>query len=299
MSNFDRPSLFIGSSVEGLPYAKALQINLDHALEVAIWSQGIFGLSNGTLEDLVKKLEKADFAALVVTPDDLIASRGAEQPSPRDNVLLELGMCIGSLGRERSFFVYDRTSDIKIPTDLAGVTPATFQSHADGNLEASLGAVSTQIEKKALELGMRTKIGQVGLIDEHTQFRIIADLLGAVADNFIIQLAQPGKYLIRETGMARSLGRHWYSIDAPKHHIGDGRFSVDDLCEKLLEADIISQKLNFHVVLTPRGRNFAQWLLDNGYKANAFKSNLGEWGESEWFMRSTIDLLKDGAQSYD
>lgn len=146
---------------------------------------------------------------------------------------------------------------------------------------------------------MRTKIGQVGLIDEHTQFRIIADLLGAVADNFIIQLAEPDKYLIRETGMARSLGKHWYSIDAPNRHIGDGRFSVDDLCEKLLEADIISQKLNFHVVLTSRGQNFAQWLLDNGYKAKAFKSNLGGWGESEWFMRSSIDLLKDGAQSYD
>lgn len=285
--------------MEGLSYAKALQVNLDHALQVTIWSQGVFGLSEGTLEDLTKKLEQMDFAALVVTPDDLVTSRGEEKPAPRDNVLLELGLCIGALGRERSFIVYDRTSKIRLPTDLAGVTPATFHLHSDGNLEATLGAASTQIEKKAIELGTRTKIGQVGLIDQQTQFRIIADLLGVVADNFIIQLALSGKYLIRETGMALRLGKHWYGIEFPNRHIGSGRFSVDELCEKLIEADIIAQRLNYQVALTQRGKEFAQWLIDNGYKADAFTCNIGGWGQSKWFMRTGMELLKEGAQSYD
>jgi len=299
MRVLSRPSLFIGSSVEGLPYAKALQVNLDHALQVTIWSQGVFGLSGGTLEELTKKLDQMDFAALVVTPDDLTTSRGEERPAPRDNVLLELGLCIGALGRERSFIVYDRTSKIKLPTDLAGVTPATFHPHADGNLEATLGAASTQIEKKAIELGLRTKIGQVGLVDQQTQFRIIADLLGVVADNFIIQLDLSNKHLIRETGFALRLGRHWYGIDFPNRHIGNGRFSVDELCEKLMEADIIAQRLNHQIVLTQRGKDFAQWLIDNGYKARAFTCNLGGWGTSKWFERSGLDLLKEGAQSYE
>jgi predicted nucleotide-binding protein len=52
-----RPIIFVGSSVEGLSYAKALQQNLDHAMQVVLWSQGVFGLSNGTLEDLVEKLQ--------------------------------------------------------------------------------------------------------------------------------------------------------------------------------------------------------------------------------------------------
>lgn len=293
-----RPSIFIGSSVEGLPYAKALQVNLDHALEVTIWSQGVFGLSGGTLEELTKKLDQMDFAALVVTPDDLVTSRGEEKPAPRDNVLLELGLCIGALGRERSFLVYDRTSKIKLPSDLAGVTPATFHPHSDGNLEATLGAASTQIEKKAIELGLRTKLGQVGLVDQKTQFRIVADLLGVVADNFIIQMALSGKHLVRESGMARRLGKHWYGIEFPERHIGNGRFSVDELCEKLMEADIVAQKLNHQVVLTQRGRDFAQWLVDNGYKANAFTCNLGGWGKSKWFLRSAMDLLKEGGELY-
>ncbi|MEE9338554.1 MAG: TIR domain-containing protein [Methylococcaceae bacterium] len=299
MKLIERPSIFVGSSAEGLPYAKALQVGLDHALEVTIWSQGVFGLGGGTLEELVRKLEQMDFAALVVTPDDLVESRGKEQSAPRDNVLLELGLCIGTLGRERSFLIYDRTSNIKLPTDLAGITPATFHTHSDGNLEATLGTACTQIEKKVIELGVRTKVGQVGLIDEQTQFRIIADLLGVVADNFIIQLALSSKYFIRETGMASSLGRHWYSIDFPSRHIGDGRFSIDSLCEKLLEADIVSQRLNSQIILTERGKNFSQWLIDNGYKADAFDCNLGGWGESEWFHRSIIEDLKEGALSYE
>jgi len=37
-----RPSVFAGSSAEGLKIAKALQVLLDHVCEVTIWSQGVF-----------------------------------------------------------------------------------------------------------------------------------------------------------------------------------------------------------------------------------------------------------------
>ncbi len=74
-----RPVIFVGSSTEGLKYAKALQQNLDHVMQVVLWSQGVFGLSDGTLESLVEKLQTVDFAALVVTPDDLTTSRGSKK----------------------------------------------------------------------------------------------------------------------------------------------------------------------------------------------------------------------------
>jgi hypothetical protein len=103
----------------------------------------------------VVKIVEFDFAALVITPDDMTKSRGRKQQAPRDNVLLELGLCIGVLGRERTMVVYDRSADIKIPSDLAGVTLAGYQPHTSGNLEASLGAPSTQIEKIVMKLGLR------------------------------------------------------------------------------------------------------------------------------------------------
>jgi predicted nucleotide-binding protein len=63
---------------------------LEHSCECQIWHQGLFGLSGGTLETLVNKLDLFDFAILCLTPDDLTTSRGKEQQSPRDNVILEL-----------------------------------------------------------------------------------------------------------------------------------------------------------------------------------------------------------------
>lgn len=151
-----RPSLFVGSSAEGLRIAKALQVLLDHACEVTIWSQGVFGLSQGSLESLVAALDDFDFAVLVLTPDDLVHSREVTSPAPRDNVLFELGLFMGALGRQRTFLLYDRSSSIKLPTDLAGVTAATFEPHVSGNLQASLGACATRIEDHVGRQGIRS-----------------------------------------------------------------------------------------------------------------------------------------------
>lgn len=150
-----RPNVFVGSSTEGLRIAKTVQVILDHACEVTIWSQGVFGLSQGTLESLVLCLDQFDFAILVLTPDDLIESHDETKPAPRDNVLFELGLFIGGLGRNRTFILYDRTAEIKLPTDLAGITAATFQPHVSGNLESSLGAPCTRIENVIEKLGLR------------------------------------------------------------------------------------------------------------------------------------------------
>jgi Predicted nucleotide-binding protein containing TIR-like domain len=150
-----RPSLFVGSSAEGLPIAKAIQVCLDHACEVALWTQGIFGLTQGTLESLVLALDSFDFAVLVLTADDLTTSRGVEKPAARDNVLFELGLFVGGLGRDRTFMLYDRSSPPALPSDRAGVTAATFMPHVSGNLENAVGAACTQIERVITKKGVR------------------------------------------------------------------------------------------------------------------------------------------------
>jgi hypothetical protein len=151
----DRPTLFVGSSSEGLKIAKAIQVLLDDSCEVTIWSQGIFGLSEGTLELLVGALDDFDFAALVLTPDDLLTSRNESVSAPRDNVLFELGLFMGALGRKRTFIVYDRSVKLKLPSDLAGVSAATFEPHSTGNLQSALGAATTRIEDQVIRLGVR------------------------------------------------------------------------------------------------------------------------------------------------
>ena len=288
-----RPVIFVGSSREGLEYAKALQANLDHACQVVLWSQGVFGLSNGTLEDLVEKLATVDFAVLVVTPDDLITSRGSTTPAPRDNVLLELGICIGELGRERSFLVYNRSSNIKLPSDIAGITHANFQPHDDGNAQAALGAACTQIEQKVSTLGERIKHDNISILDKNSEYRIIADLLGEISANYIIQMYETGRSVPREEDMYLSIGNYWYGIEFPGRKSGNGRFSINELCQKVKDAGILAQDLKFNITLTKKGELFAKWLIKNGYKANAFISPLGEWGELSEFSLTGVEYLKN------
>jgi predicted nucleotide-binding protein len=140
------PKVFVGSSSEGLLIAEAIQLNLDHVCETTLWSQGVFGLGQGTLEALVRAAATSNFAVLVLTPDDLVTKREKGGQQPRDNVLFELGLFMGKLGRERTFIVHERNRPLDLPTDLAGITTATFARRADNNMQAALGPVCTRLK---------------------------------------------------------------------------------------------------------------------------------------------------------
>lgn len=149
------PSLFIGFASESERIAQAVQRNLDVVCEVELWTQSSDELSKGTLEKLVDALPRFDFAILVLTADDVVLSRGKRKSSARDNVIFEVGLFMGALGRERTFILCDRTKDIALPSNLAGVITATYALQASGNLIASLGAPCTLIQAAIERLGFR------------------------------------------------------------------------------------------------------------------------------------------------
>lgn len=99
----------------------------------------------------------------MLTADDLLLSRGVEVPAVRDNVLFELGLFVGGLGRDRTFMVYDRTNQSHLPTDLAGITATTYAPHGSGNLQAALGAACTKIQNVVERSGIRASRGALRL----------------------------------------------------------------------------------------------------------------------------------------
>ncbi len=149
------PLLFIGSSTEGHSVAAALSEAIPtDATSVTLWSQGVFGASHFPIEDLSLLLHKADFAALLISADDTVVSRGREYQAPRDNIVFELGLCMGALSRQRTFLVVPRDLDIKIPTDLLGINTLRYDSSAS-TPQAAVVTTAAEIANTILRLGSR------------------------------------------------------------------------------------------------------------------------------------------------
>jgi predicted nucleotide-binding protein len=147
--------IFIGSSSEALPVARAIQSCFAHDdLEVTLWTDGVFRASSTVIDDLLRHSAGSDFAILVLTPDDKATCRKAEMDAPRDNCVFELGMFIGVLGRNRTFIVKPRGGDIKIPTDVLGITPLEY-TPASGNRGLDLGPICNEIRQRVAELGTK------------------------------------------------------------------------------------------------------------------------------------------------
>ncbi len=145
-----KPKIFIGSSVEGLNVAKSIQGNLEHDALCTIWHQGIFELTGNTLDNLLDSLERFEYGIFVFTPDDLIKIRDEEKKTIRDNVLFEFGLFVGKLGKKKVFFIMPKDiKDLHLPTDLAGITPGTYDHNVTENeLLSSLGPFCNKVMRQ-------------------------------------------------------------------------------------------------------------------------------------------------------
>jgi CRP/FNR family transcriptional regulator, cyclic AMP receptor protein len=124
-----QPHIFFGCASEGLAPAKAIMAGFDADQYVArLWSDNVFVPGHGTLEDLQGVIQGVDFGVLVCTKDDHVVNiaRGVDAMAPRDNVILEIGLCVGALGRNRTFVVKPYGRELKIPSDYHGTTTISY-----------------------------------------------------------------------------------------------------------------------------------------------------------------------------
>jgi len=150
----ENSKVFIASSSEGLSIAYDIQTNLAHDADCTAWPQGVFELSVPPIDSLIKQLDNSDFAIFVFSPDDEIKMRGNTTNAVRDNVLFELGLFVGRLGKNRCFIVAPDAHPMRIASDLVGVTPATYSSKRDpAEMAANLGPACQSIRRAIKMLG--------------------------------------------------------------------------------------------------------------------------------------------------
>jgi hypothetical protein len=185
-----RPRLFVGSSSESLDYAYAIQSNLDDCAEVTVWKQGIFEISKTTVESLIRALDRSDFGVFVFAPNDALRLRRKKYAAVRDNVVFELGLFMGKLGRRRTFVVVPKaSSQLRIPTDLMGVTLGEFDSkRKDKNLEAALGPFCHNVRRQIRKVGGRFRASarsDPGNISKPIGGLIITEAIYGVTDHHV------------------------------------------------------------------------------------------------------------------
>ena len=137
-----------------------------------MWHQGIFGAGAYTMEELAQTARLVDFAVLVMTPDDVLETRGATRPAPRGNVLLELGLFMGALGVNRVLILTPKSPELELPSDLHGVTRLTpyDSSRGEPDLRGALGPAAYEAKLTFARRGPReptTTSTRRG--DEHTR----------------------------------------------------------------------------------------------------------------------------------
>lgn len=90
------------------------------------------GQSKTLIEALEQQIYKeAAFGIVLLTPDDYgypkSKSDSERQPRARQNVILEMGMVLASLGRDRMVLL--KKGALEIPTDVSGVIYLEFNEH--------------------------------------------------------------------------------------------------------------------------------------------------------------------------
>ena len=202
-----RPTVFIGSSSEGLPVANALAKRFGDKAIVDVWDAGnVFRSMESYLDSLLIASSLYEFAILVFTSDDQTTSRDETHATARDNILFEFGLFLGRVGRRRTFgLVLDK---LHVPSDLQGIHFDKFKRRADGRPVAAFTTLADRIVGQVLERHATQA--------EFTQLPSTALAIGYY-ENFVARICdQLDNYqplVIKEAGGAREIDYKSFTLN--------------------------------------------------------------------------------------
>ncbi|MEI9914703.1 MAG: TIR domain-containing protein [Methylovirgula sp.] len=152
-----KPRLFVISSSEAREVAFAIRDCLTRSVTTRVWTDGTFFAGDYNLEALERAVEESDFAIAIAQPDDIVESRGSRSATLRDNVLFELGLFMGRLTRHRAILVHPKIADLKLPSDLSGLTKLGYDVDETKDLKANVASVCKDVRHLVRLYGVRTR----------------------------------------------------------------------------------------------------------------------------------------------
>lgn len=146
-----KPKIFIGSSKAGLPTAEKVRENLSSVGDCFLWQDpNMWEPNRSTFDNLLKMASYFDFGVFVATADDLTLTNNKIVIEPRDNVILEMALFLGAMGRHKSFLLVE--NDIKLPSDFNGIYMPRFDAKDDTSIKSACDEYANKINEH-YELG--------------------------------------------------------------------------------------------------------------------------------------------------
>src|SRR5688500_17654781 len=103
-----KPKIFIGSSSQGYGVAEKVKNCLSSVGDCFLWKEnGVWEPNRSTFDNLLRIVNYFDFGIFVATADDLTLINDAIVIESRDNVILEIALFLGAMGREKSFLLVE------------------------------------------------------------------------------------------------------------------------------------------------------------------------------------------------
>lgn len=146
--------VFIISSADSLPIAREIQSAFAHDnFQTVLWTDGVFKVSSYAIQSLEDEVDRSDFAIAIAHPEDQTTIRGAQWPTARDNVIFELGLFMGRLGRDRAILMESREEKVRLPSDMAGLTTVPYRFAPGADAASMMGPACNELRKHILAFG--------------------------------------------------------------------------------------------------------------------------------------------------
>jgi CRP/FNR family cyclic AMP-dependent transcriptional regulator len=150
----DKIRVFIISSAEAREVARTVQNAFERdPFTTVVWTDDVFKVAHYTLQSLEDQVDTCDFAIAITHADDVTESRGQRWPAPRDNVIFELGLFMGRLGKSRAILMEPREEGLKLPSDFAGITTVPYRYEPGPDVAALMAPACNKLRQHILALG--------------------------------------------------------------------------------------------------------------------------------------------------
>lgn len=306
-----KPQIFIGSSGAGLPIATKAKACLESFGECFLWTDsGIWEPNRSTFDNLLRMASYFDFGVFVATADDLTLKKDDIVIEARDNVILEMALFLGAMGKDKAYLLVEE--GIELPSDFKGIYMPRFERTDDASISAACGDYGSRIQEHyrmghlslypttALAIGYYKNF--VAGLAESMHNAPVVELDGVTYSEFKLKVVLPNdlkgsirdkarvfyrKHNLTESALQTPLRRHpaWFHLDPSQAPLGiiydmpTTLTGVDDAIELILQKGY-------------KGRSTMQQIIEQR-ELNNFRRVLQMQIDENPYSRGNVEIIDE------